>query len=72
MVGQFLALWRTKTLERGGVTRAPSQRKVFRTFFVHVVRYQFETWHIHLVGGVTGQVRVSFESGHFDLLYCQK
>ena len=55
MVGQILALWRTKHL-KGGVTRAPSQRKVFRTFFVHVVRYQFETWHIHLVGGVTRQV----------------
>ena len=71
MVGQFLALWQTKTLKRG-VTRAPSQRKVFRTFFVHVVRYQFETWHIHPVGDVTRQVRVSFQSGHFDLLYSQK
>ena len=30
------------------------------------------TWHIHLVDGVTRQVRVSFQSGHFDLLYCQK
>ena len=39
---------------------------------VHVVRYQFETWHIHLVGGVTRQVWVSFQSGHFDLLYSQK
>ena len=71
MVGQFLALWRTKHL-KGGVTRAPSQRKVFRTFFVDVVRYQFATWQIHLVGGVTRQVRVSFQSGHFDLLYRQK
>ena len=26
---------------KGGATRAPSQRKVFQTFFVHVVRYQF-------------------------------
>ena len=57
---------------KGGVTRAPSQRKVFRTFFVHVVRYQFETWHIHLVGGVTRQVRVSFQSGHVDLFYSPK
>ena len=57
---------------KGGVTRAPSQWKVFRTFFVHVWRYQFETWHIHLVGGVTRQVRVSFQSGHFDILYIQK
>ena len=29
---------------KGGVTRAPSQCKVFQTLFVHVVRYQFETW----------------------------
>ena len=71
MVGHYLALWRTKHL-KGGVTTAPNQRKVFRTFFVHVVRYQFETWHIHVVGGVTRQVRVSFQSGHFDLLYSQK
>ena len=61
-----------KNTWKGGVTRAPSQRKVFRTFFVHVVRYQFETWHIHLVGGITRQVWVSFQSGHFDLLYSQK
>ena len=71
MVGQFLALWRTKTLERGVLLELPSQWKVFRTFFVHVVRYQFETWHIHPVGGVTRQIRVSFQSGHFDLLYSQ-
>ena len=32
MFGQFLALWRTKTLERG-VLLEPSQWKVFRTFF---------------------------------------
>ena len=32
MVEQFLALWWTKTLERG-VTRAPSQRKSFPDFF---------------------------------------
>ena len=71
MVGQFWPSGGQKHL-KGGVTRAPSQREVFRTFFVHVVRYQFETWHIHLVGGVTRQVRVSFQSGHFDLLYSQK
>ena len=71
MFGQFLALWWTKHL-KGDVTRAPSQRKVFRTLFVHVLRYQFETWHIHLGGSVTRQVQVSFQSGHFDLLYSQK
>ena len=46
--------------------------EVFRAFFLHVLRYQFETWSIHAVGGVTRQVRVSFQSGHFDLLYRQK
>ena len=51
-----------KTLERG-ISRAPSQRKVFRTLFIHVLRWQFETWHKHLAGGVTHQVRVSLQSG---------
>ena len=46
--------------------------EVFRAFFLHVSRYQFETGYIHAVGGVTRQVRVSFQSGHFDLLYSQK
>ena len=46
--------------------------EVFRGFFLHVLRYHFETWNIHLVGSVTRQVRVSFQSGHFDLLYSQK
>ena len=41
---------------KGGVTRAPSQGEVFRTLYVHVFTYQFETWHIHPVGGVTRQV----------------
>ena len=44
----------------------------FRAFFLHVFRYQFETWYIHAVGGVTRQGQVSFQSGHFDLLYSQK
>ena len=46
--------------------------EVFRAFFLHVFRYHFETWYIHLVGSVTCQVQVSFQSGHFDLLYSQK
>ena len=46
--------------------------KVFRDFFLLVLRYHFQTWYIHLVGSVTRQVRVSFQSGHFDLLYSQK
>ena len=32
--------------------------EVFQAFFLHVLRYQFETWYIHAVGGVTRQVRV--------------
>ena len=32
--------------------------EVFRAFFLHVLRYQFETWYIHAVGGVTRQVWV--------------
>ena len=46
--------------------------EVFRAFFLQVLRYQFETWYIHAVGGITRQVRVSFQSGHFDLLYSKK
>ena len=46
--------------------------EVFRAFFLHVLRYHFETWYIHLIGRVTRQVRVSFQSEHFDLLYSQK
>ena len=57
-----------KNTWKGVLLELPASEK----FFVHVVRYQFETWHIHLVGGVTRQVRVSFQSGHFDLLYSQK
>ena len=64
MVWQFLALWWTKTLERG-VSRAPSQRTVFWIFFQHALRYQYETWYIH-------QVRVSLQLGHPDLLYSQE
>ena len=45
MVGQFLALWWTKTLERG-VTRAPSQRKKFADWFW----YMF--WDISLKLGI--------------------
>ena len=46
--------------------------EVFRALFLHILRYQFETRYIHAVGDVTCQVRVSFQSGHFDLLYSQK
>ena len=46
--------------------------EVFQGFLLHVLIYQFETWYIHAVDGVTRQVRVSFQSGHFDLPYSQK
>ena len=42
---------------------------VFQAFFLHVLRYQFETWYIHAVGGVTHQVPVSFQSGLYTLTY---
>ena len=45
--------------------------EVFRAFFQHVLRYQFETWSIHAVGGVTRQVRVSFQSGHLTYFTAQ-
>ena len=41
----------------------------FPGFFLHVLRYQFETWYIHAKGGVTRKVTVSFQSGHFVLTY---
>ena len=44
----------------------------FPFFFLHVSRCQLETWYILTVGGVTRQVRVSFQSGHFELPYSQK
>ena len=57
---------------RKGELVAPSQRTAFWTFFQHALRYQFETWYIHLVGSVTHQV--SSQSGHPDIhvLYSQE
>ena len=49
----------------------PSVR-VFRTFLQHALRYQFETWYIHSVGGATCRVWVASQLGHFDLVYSQK
>ena len=47
---------------KGGVNRAPSQRKVFQTFFLHVLRYELKTWYIHPAGGTTHEVWVSSQS----------
>ena len=30
--------------------------RVFRTFLQHALRYQFETWYIHSLGGTTCRV----------------
>ena len=49
----------------------PSVR-VFRTFLQHALRYQFETWYIHSVGGTTCRVWVASQLVHFDLVYSQK
>ena len=46
--------------------------RVFRTFLQHALRYQFETWYIHSVGGTTCRVWVASQLGHFDLVYSQK
>ena len=49
----------------------PSVR-VFRTFLQHALRYQFETWYMHSVGGTTCRVWVASQLGQFDLVYSQK
>ena len=49
----------------------PSVR-VFRTFLQHALRYQFEAWYIHSVGGTTCRVWIASQLGHFDLVYSQK
>ena len=33
--------------------------EVFQAFFLHVLRYQFETWYIHLIGSVTPIIEAS-------------
>ena len=32
--------------------------EVSQAFILHVLKYQFETWYIHLLGGVTREVWV--------------
>ena len=50
----------------------PSVRPRFRTFLQHALRYQFQTWYIHSVGGTTCRVWVASQLGHFDPVYSQK
>ena len=73
----YTPVWKTDVLCRGNVR--PSVRlsvlpsvQVFRTFLQHALRYRFETWYIHSVGGTTCRVRVASQLGHFDLVYSQK
>ena len=54
-----------------GPSVRPSVR-VFRTFLQHALRYQFETWYMHSVGGTTCRVWVASQLGQFDLVYSQK
>ena len=49
----------------------PSVR-IFRTFLQHALRYQFETWYMHSVGGTTCRVWVASQLSQFDLVYSQK
>ena len=49
----------------------PSVR-VFQTFLQHALRYQFETWYMHSVGGTTCRVWVASQLDQFDLVYSQK
>ena len=73
----YTPVWKTEVLCRGNVrpsvcTSVRPSVRVFRTFLQHALRYQFETWHIHSVGGTTCRVWVAWQLGHFDLVYSQK
>ena len=71
MIGQCLACSGQRSPE-GGAKLGSLPAKSFSDFFVHVLRYQFETCYIHLIGSATHWVRVSSQSGHSDILYRQK
>ena len=61
-----------KNTWKGVLLELPANGKLSAPFLYMFWDNQFETWHIYLVGAVTHQVRVSFQFGHFDLLYSQK
>ena len=60
-----------RTLGRGSLAGLPAS-EMFSGRFVHVLRYQFETWYIRLIASATYRVGVSTQFGHFDLFYSQK
>ena len=73
----YTPVWKTDVLCRSNVRPSicPDVRlsvHVFRTFLQHALRYQFETWYKHSVGGTTCRVWVAPQLGHFDLVYSQK
>ena len=41
--------------------------EILRAFFLHVFRYQFQTWYMHAVGGVTR--KFEFHSNRDTLTY---
>ena len=43
----------------------------FSYFFLHALRYQFETWYKHPVGGAAYRVKVSSQLEYCDSLYSQ-
>ena len=51
--------------------RALRQRNFFLSFFLHVLRYEIETWYIHSVGSTTHQVWAPSQSDLFDPFYNQ-
>ena len=60
-----------KNTRKGELVEFPASEKFSGHFFQHALRYQFETWYIHIVGSATHQVRVS-QSGHPDLFCSQE
>ena len=75
----FIHLFEKRTYYAMAMSVRPSVRPsvhlsllVFWTFFQHALRYQFETWYIHSVGGTTCRVLVASQLGHFDLVHSQK
>ena len=71
----FIRPFEKRTYYAVAMSICPSARpsvRVFRTFLQHALRYQFETWYIHSVGGATCRVWVASQLGHFDLVYSQK
>ena len=68
----YTPVWKTDVLCYGNVRPSVRPSEFSGLFFQHALRYQFETWYMHSVGGTTCRVWVSSQLGHFDLVYSQK